>query len=438
METFVNKLAESKFMKTLEKISDKLSASPAFSSLSLGMGGTMGLIMIGAVVQIVLAIGTTFFGLDSSGEFYTRFYAIYQMTMGCMGLFMAFNLAYTYAKKMKMNGVQAGFTSMICFFLVCSPIQSATADGGATFFNAISIDALGTGGLFVALIIGLVSVRISKFAVDHHLVIRMPDVVPEGILASFNSIIPSAINIALWYGIATAISIFTQGATTLPNLITYVLSIPLSYLFSPIGMILIICIAQLFWFFGIHGSGVIFSVIMVPYMAAYMTNAELAAQGLPLVFNAVFIMSGQAALGGAGNTLPLILMGLRSKSETIKTVSKAALPAGLFNINEPVIFGFPIMYNPIMLIPFVLCPVVCCLLFWAAYATGLIALPQVLILTTLPVLMHQFMSALDWKNVVFEAVLFPVCWIIYYPFFKVYERQMIAQEAEAANENHAE
>ena len=139
MENFVNKLAESKFMKGLEKLSDKLSASPAFSSISGGMGGTMGLIMLGAIVQVILAIGTNFFGLETTSTFYTKFYAIYQMSMGSMGLFMTFNIAYTYSRKLKMNGVQAGFTAMLCYFLVCAPIQVASADGGASTFNAISV-----------------------------------------------------------------------------------------------------------------------------------------------------------------------------------------------------------------------------------------------------------------------------------------------------------
>lgn len=434
MENFVSKLAESKFMKGLETISDKLSSSPAFSSLSGGMGGTMGLIMIGAVVQVILALGTNFLGLDSTGAFYTKFYAIYQLSMGSMGLFMSFNLAYTYARKLKMNGVQAGFTSILCFLLVVTPVQSVSADGGASFFNAISLDALGSGGMFVAMMIGLLSVRISKFAMDHNWVIKMPDVVPEGILASFNNIIPAALNIALWYGIAVVLSTVSGGALTLPNLITYVLSIPLGLLLSTPGMIVIILLGQLFWFFGIHGTGVVFAAIIVPYMTAFMTNASLAAAGQPLVYNAVFLFAANAMWGGAGNTLPLVIMGCRSKSETIKAVSKAALPAGLFCINEPVVFGFPIMYNPILLIPFLLCPAVVAGLLAIAYSTGIIALPQVLIMTALPIFLNQFMVTLDIRNVIFMLFMFPVCWIIWYPFFKMYEKKMVEQEALEAAE----
>ncbi len=435
MDGFVNRIAESKFIKPLEKISDKLSASSTFSTISGGMGATMGLIMIGAVVQIILALGTQLFGLSASSEFYTRLYMVYQMTMGSLGLFMAFNIAYTHARKYKMNGVQAGFISMICFFLVVAPVQKVTANGGTSFFNAISIDALGAGGMFVALLVGIVSVNISRFVIKKNWVIKMPDAVPEGILNSFNSIIPAGINIIFWYGLATVISVITKGAVTLPNLIMYILSIPLGLLLSTPGMILIIFIVQIFWFFGIHGTSVVFAAMMVPFISAYNVNAVNAAQGLPLVYSAVFLITANGLLGGAGNTLPLVIMGLKSKSKTIRTISRASFPTGLFSINEPVIFGYPIMYNPILLIPFVMAPVVSAIFMAIALHFQLMALPQVLIMTTLPVLLGNFMSTLDWRNVVFVILMFPICWAIYFPFYKAYEKQMVAQEqAEAIAE----
>lgn len=428
MEAFVNKIAESKFMKWLEKVSMKISASPAFSSISSGMMGTMGLIMVGAVIQVGLAIATLC-GLDSTGTVYTTIYTVYEATMGMLGLFTVFNLAYTYAKKLKMAPVNAGFIAMVCFILVCSPLQTVTLEDGSTF-RAINVGNLGSMSLFVAIIIGLLSVRISKFATDHNWTIKMPDVVPEGVLNSFNSIIPALINIALWYGISVFLSSISGGALTLSTLIIYILSIPVNALLSPIGIVVCIVLMQLFWFFGIHGASVIYAVMLTPMIAAYATNAELAAQGLPLVFSFIFLMGGNGILGGAGNTLPLVIMGCRSKSKTIKAISKASLPAGIFNINEPVIFGFPIMYNPILLIPFVLAPTVSALLLWAGYST-ILAYPQVLIMTTLPVFVGELMGSLSIINPLFTLILLvPVNFLIWYPFFKVYEKKMVAQEAE--------
>ena len=100
----------------------------------------------------------------------------------------------------------------------------------------------------------------------------MPDVVPEGILNSFNSIIPSGLNIIIWYGLGIAISYFTKGAMTLGTLVTTVIATPLSYLVSPLGMVVIIIVFCLSWFFGINGGSVVFTAIMPLYIAAYETN----------------------------------------------------------------------------------------------------------------------------------------------------------------------
>lgn len=127
------------------------------------------------------------------------------------------------------------------------------------------------------------------------------------------------------------------------------------------------------------------------YIAAYATNAELAVAGKELVFNPIFLYGAVSILGGSGNTLPLCVRGLKSKSKQISAVSKAALVPGLFNINEPAIFGFPIMYNPILLIPFTLNSLVVMGFMYVAYKFGLMSLPQVLIMTTLPVGIQSLM-----------------------------------------------
>lgn len=427
----LEQFANSKFMQWLRDFSQKLSASPLFSTISSGMGATMGLIMIGAVIQIVCAVLSMATGWSTGNAIYDMIYMPYKLTMGMLGLFMCFTLAYTYSKKLKMNGqIQHGFTAMVCFILVASPVVSATNASGSTF-DALNLGSLGATGMFSAMIIGLLSVRISKFAVDHKWVIKMPDVVPEGVVNSFNSIIPLGLNILFWYGLSIAIASISGGMLTLSTLIMYVLSIPISYLVSPVGMIVIIILGQFFWFFGIHGSGVIFTAIMPVYVAAYMTNAELAAQGLPLVFSAIFLYGANGGVGGTGNTLPLCLMGWNSKSEQIKAVSRASLVPGLFNINEPVIFGFPIMYNPILLIPFILCPIVVLFFLWGGYAFGLLSYPKVLLLTILPIGLPNFLQTFDWRNFLFPFLMIPVCWAVYYPFFKIYEKQCIEREQAA-------
>ena len=429
MEQAISKFTNSAFMNSLRKFSEKLTKSPTFSTISSGMGGTMCLIMVGAIIQIVCALGGLIWGWEAGHPIYDAIYLPYKLTMGMLGFFMCFSLAYNYSKRLKSGSpIQSGFIAIVCYLLVASPPVTVVLNEST--FDALNLGALSSNGLLVAMIVGLVSVRISKIVIDKNLVIKMPDSIPEGVLNSFNAIIPAGINIIIWYGLSLLVSNFSGGSMTLANLITKVLGIPIGYLVSPLGMILIIILCQLFWFFGIHGTSVVFSAIMVPLISAYTMNAELASAGQPLVFSAVFLYGAVGGIGGTGNTLVLTLMGLKSKSKQIKSISKASLIPGFFNINEPVVFGYPIMYNPLMLIPFVLCPLVVMGFLWLGYSFGILALPQVLILSCLPIGLSQFMSALDWRNAVFPFVMLPICWIVYYPFFKIYEKQCIARENE--------
>ena len=303
----IERFAESKFMRKLQEGSQKLASNEIFSTISGGMGATMGLIMVGAVIQIVCAVGAMF-GWDTSSASYQAFYMPYKLTMGLMGFFMCFSMAYNYAKRKKMNQMQSVVTALVCYILVVSPPVSASvvaADGTiGSAFDALNLSSLGTGGMFVAIIVGLCSVAISKFVIDHNWTIKLPDVVPEGIAHSFNAIIPMSVNIIVWYGISLIISAVSGGALTLSSLITLILSVPVNFLTSTPGMFVVIALAQLCWFFGIHGTGVIFTVLMVPYITAYTTNAALAAAGQPLQFFPVFLMGANGIMGGAGNTMP--------------------------------------------------------------------------------------------------------------------------------------
>ena len=249
----IERFAESAFMKKLQVGSQKLASSEIFSTISGGMGATMGLIMIGAVIQIVCAVGAMF-GWDTSSASYQAFYMPYKLTMGLMGFFMAFSMSWNFAKRKKMNQMQSVITALVSYILVVSPPVSAStlaADGSVTStFDALNLGKLGTGGLFVAIIVGLCSVAISKFVIDHEWTIKLPDAVPEGIANSFNAIIPMGVNIIVWYGISLIISAVSGGTLTLATLITVALSVPVNFLTSTPGMFLVIALAQLCWFFG--------------------------------------------------------------------------------------------------------------------------------------------------------------------------------------------
>ena len=174
---------------------------------------------------------------------------------------------------------------------------------------------------------------------------------------------------------------------------------------------------------------IVFIAIMPAMMQYLTTNADLVAAGKPPVFAPVALFGALAACGGTGNTLPLVLMGLRSKSEQLKAVSKASLVPVIFNINEPVTFGFPIMYNPIMAIPFILTPLLTLFFMWIGYAIGFFKPGYVVLLTAMPIGVSEFLTSMAWQNLLIPVMAFVVGFILYRPFFKVYEKQLVAKEA---------
>lgn len=425
----MEKLYESNFMKALQHFGEKLGSNKVLSSISGGMMACMGVILGGAFFQIIATLLTMTHLSTQTGALYQFFITPYNMTMGLFSVVIAFSVAYNYAKTLGMKTMVNGVISMLMFLMVAAPAKTVTLVDGKTTFTGLDTTSLGGVGLFTALIIAILSVRIIHFFEKHHIVVKMPDSVPQFLQDSFSSLIPLAANILIWEGINTlVIKAFT---VSLPMAINVLLSIPLHVLTGVPGIIVLCVIATFLWSFGIHGSMVVFTVIMPVMVQAYTTNGTLVAAGKPAVFAPVFLFTALASCGGTGNTFPLVIMGLRSKSEQLKAISKAALVPGIFNINEPVAFGFPIMYNPILALPYILNVVVSMLVVWAGFAVGFFQNPYVMIMSAMPLGVGEFLSSMAWQNIFIPVVAFIVGFVVYYPFFKAYERQLVAKEAGA-------
>ena len=211
------------------------------------------------------------------------------------------------------------------------------------------------------------------------------------------------------------------------------LSAPLNTLVSVPGMFVIVPFAALLWCFGIHGTIIIISVLMPLMLQAFAANAAAYAQGgySALVFYPVALFACIGTCGGSGNTLPLVIFGLKAKSEQIRAVSKIALVPGWFGINEPVTFGMPIMYNPILCIPYVLNVIVvmACTLFM--YKIGFLVPGFVPIMTLMPMGFGSFLSTLRWQNAVWDYLTMIPAGLVWYPFFKLYDNQLYKKEQEA-------
>ncbi len=433
----MDKLFESKFMKWLQKFGEKLGSNKVFSAISKSMMGTMAIILVGAIFQIVATIPTLFGWFTTESATYKLLYAPYNMTMGLLSIFVVFMIGYNYAKSLGMKPMQNGIVALICFLVVAAPATTVTLVDGATTMTILDSSNLGAAGLFVAILIGILTVRLTHFCEKKNIVIKMPDVVPSFLSEAFSAMLPLLFNIIVWYGISTLLSTLTGGMMTLPLLITYILSIPLSAINTIPGMFIAVLFACLLWTFGIHGSMVVFIALMAIMIQNISANAAAVAAGNQPQFYATMLTGAMACAGGTGNTFGLVLHGLKSaKSKQLKAVSKAAIVPGIFNINEPVTFGFPIMYNPIMAIPYILTPLITMLILWGGYAIGFFKPAYVMIMSLLPLFMGEFLGSMAWQNLFIPVVGIVVGLVVYYPFFKIYDKQLVEKEAaaEAAKE----
>ncbi len=433
----MDKLFESKFMKGLQKFGEKLGSNKVFSAISKSMMGTMAIILVGAIFQIVATIPTLFGWFTTESATYKLLYAPYNMTMGLLSIFVVFMIGYNYAKSLGMKPMQNGIVALICFLVVAAPATTVTLVDGATTMTILDSSNLGAAGLFVAILIGILTVRLTHFCEKKNIVIKMPDVVPSFLSEAFSAMLPLLFNIIVWYGISTLLSTLTGGMMTLPLLITYILSIPLSAINTIPGMFIAVLFACLLWTFGIHGSMVVFIALMAIMIQNISANAAAVAAGNQPQFYATMLTGAMACAGGTGNTFGLVLHGLKSaKSKQLKAVSKAAIVPGIFNINEPVTFGFPIMYNPIMAIPYILTPLITMLILWGGYAIGFFKPAYVMIMSLLPLFMGEFLGSMAWQNLFIPVVGIVVGLVVYYPFFKIYDKQLVEKEAaaEAAKE----
>ena len=293
--------------------------------------------------------------------------------------------------------------------------------------------------MFVSFVVVFVTVQIDHICAEKNIYIHMPDIVPQFLQDGFAGIVPMLFNTVIALAISSAVTYGTGGAYSVCSGFMALLSAPLGVLLSVPGMFVLGAFAGILWCFGIHGTMILIPVIMGSSLIAVTQNAEIMAAGgtyADLIFNPVMLFGGIAICGGTGNTFGLVLLSLRSKSEQMRAVAAAGLIPGWFNINEPVTFGMPIMYNPVLAIGYVLAILVGEAFFLIGYMTHLIIPGWINSSALLPMGFGSFLTTLNPLNAAWDYLCLIPTTIVWYPFFKAYEKQLVAQE-EAAREAEA-
>lgn len=354
----------------------------------------------------------------------------FNLTFGVMALMVAFGTAYSLASRWDLDESMTGLTAMLAFLITCFPATDITKISFGEVLNY-----LGGQGLFIAIIFGIITPIVVRFFNKRGLVIKMPEQVPPYVVRSFIALIPMFTMIILAWG--TEWIVWSRYQITLPQLVIQIFQPLVVASNSYPAAIAETILMMLLWSLGIHGMNVVSSIAYPFWMSQLAANAEAAASGAELTgiitepFFHVF-----THLGGSGLTWPLVIMFMFSASVQLKTIGRASLVPSVFNINEPVIFGAPIVLNPILMIPFMLAPIAAVTINYIAFATNIVAKPLLQLPFTVPVFLSGFISSSgDWEAIVLQLVNIVVAGIIYYPFFKMYEKQLINSEQEGVVAN---
>ncbi|MGI1690340.1 PTS sugar transporter subunit IIC [Thermoanaerobacter uzonensis] len=347
----------------------------------------------------------------------------FQLTFGIMAMMVAFGTAYSLATRWDLDETMTGIISMLAFFITSFPATDVTK---VTFGDVLNY--LGGQGLFVAIIIGIITAIVVRFFNKSGLVIKMPEGVPPYVVRSFLALIPMFVMIVSAWIVEWIV--WVNFHITLPQLVLDLFKPLVAASNSYPAALAEIILMMLLWSLGIHGMNVVSSIAYPFWMTQLAANAAAAAKGLPLPgivtepFFHVF-----THLGGSGTTWPLTIMFLLSASAQLRTIGRAELIPAIFNINEPLIFGAPIVLNPILIIPFILAPAAVVTINYFAFAVNLVPRPLIQLPFTVPVFISGFLSSGGhWQGTLLQMVNLIVTAIIYYPFFKMYEAQLLKNE----------
>ena len=339
----------------------------------------------------------------------------YNMTMGIFGMICAFGIAYELSKSYRrLHPATDGMISLVTFLMVATTVDKN---------NKISLNNLGTNGLFVAIIIGLLAVEIDRGIEKSKLKIKLPASIPPMVANFINSLIPLLANIFIFYGANLILVSLTHADFT-----TFIMKCltPATFLANSLwGYILIVTLGNLLWLIGVNGSNVIFPIVFATGIAATGANAALVAKGLVPTHLMNLQMFRIAVLGGSGNSLALVILMMRSKVEKYRALGKLSIIPGICSINEPVIFGTPICFNPILGIPFLIAPIINT---YIAESLHWIGMGYIVDPSFTPFFFQAYMSSMDWRNIIFEVILIIIGIFIYLPFFRVAEQNELRKQ----------
>ncbi|WP_081167329.1 PTS sugar transporter subunit IIC [Lactococcus garvieae] len=401
-----------------------------------GVISTLSLILIGSFIMVFAN-----FPIPAVAEWlapHTANLTIpFRITMGLMAIYASFAMGDSLAKSYDLDGVTGGVLSLAAFLTLTIPLNVDTVlteAGEAAIGWVLPMQYLGGAGMFSAILTMIFAVEIYRFFIKRDITIKMPDGVPPAVGRSFGALLPGAfIIISLWvvrvmlnFDInAFIMSIFNPIADLMGN--------------NMFGALLPMIFIHLLWAAGVHGMNIIGSIVRPMWLMMLDANMAAMADGTPLT-QLPYVAPEQfyqwfVTMGGAGVTLVLVFLLFTCRAKYLRDMAKLTFIPGLFNINEPLIFGMPLMMNPVFTIPFVLNPIILTIVSYSAVRLGLVNGFVANVPWTLPAPIGAYMATgNDWRAIILVLVNLFIAGVIYYPFVKMYDKQMLEEEKKATTE----
>lgn len=390
-----------------------LSENPYLSAIRAGMVSVVPLTIVGSLFIIIAFLPIS--GWDAIIDPYRALLDIpVKATFGLLAVFVCFSIGYDLGKQMKQEAMVSAALATLIFLL----IQLNLEDG------SLVMDNLGSSGIFTAIIIAFISVRVQKFFNDKNLIIKLPPGVPPVVYESFASLSPLFFLVVAFWLIR-----FVAGVDI--NAMVQSVFKPLVFALNTLpGILVYAFLVTLLWSVGINGDNAMDAIvapIFLQYLAVNIT-ALAAHQPIPYITANGFFTTF-VNVGGTGATIALALIMVFSKEPGYRKISRFSLPTQIFQINEPIFFGFPIVLNPIFMIPYIFNALVLTastymLMYWGFINKPVINVPW----TTPPIIGHYLVSGGDWRAAVWGVISILIAMVVYFPFAKVAERQRLKAE----------
>lgn len=364
----------------------------------------------------------------------------YNCTMGILSLYFAIVIGYEYTKifvdeeDLNVDPVYGALLSVFAFFLTIPElvISNNTFDylnvDGATIngwtIGGNSLDRLSTSGMFTAVLMSILAVQLYKTCIRW--VVKMPDAVPEGVSRSFSALISAAV-------VAIVVLIINGVFVALGTDIYNVVAIPFGFVKnianSWIGIVVIYLLVHALWIVGIHGANIVMGLVTPILLANMAENAN----GAQIAYAGEFTNS-YVTMGGSGAMLlACVWLAFAARSSQLKMLGRAAMGPAIFNINEPLIFGLPVVYNPILALPFMIAPIVAATIGYWSIKLGFAAVSIMQTPWQTPIGLGAYVGSGGSIGALITALLCAVAsFIIWYPFLKMYDNQLLKEESAEA------